>query len=239
MDKLVTTDWLSQHIDDSDLVVLDCTVSVRPDPTSDKGYRLVNGRADYNRGHIPGAGFADLEGNLSDPGSPWNCALPTPEAFCAAMGALGVGDDSRVVLYDANFTVWAARVWWMLRWVGFDNAAILDGGQRAWLAEGRTLSTERPTHPVRRLTPQVRAEIIAWQEDVAAALNDPDALIIDSLDAGSYRARHIPGAINIDTRTLLAPSGHFKLLEECLSQIGWLLAIGVNVEQWKKHAKDA
>ena len=210
MDTLISTDWLSQHLNDPDLVVLDCTVSVRPDPTSEKGYRIVNGRADYLTGHIPGAVFADLEGNLSDPDSPWNSALPKPEAFCVAIGALGVGDDSRVVLYDANFTVWAARVWWMLRWVGFDNAAILDGGQRAWMSEGRPLSTEQPAHPVRRLTPHVRPEIIAWQEDVSNALNDPNAIIIDSLDAGSYREGHIPGAINIDTRSLLTPSGHYK-----------------------------
>ena len=214
MDTLVSTDWLSQHLNDPDLVVLDCTVSVKPDPTSPKGYRIVNGRADYEAGHIPGAGFADLQGDLSDSDSPWNSALPTPEKFCAAMGALGVGEDSRVVLYDGNFAVWAARVWWMLRWVGFDNAAILNGGLQAWNAEGCPLSTEPPARPVGRLTPQVRPEIIAWKEDVAAVLHDSHALIIDSLDAGSYRAGHIPGAINIDTRTLLALSGHYKSPEE-------------------------
>jgi len=88
----------------------------------------LSGRADYEAGHIPTAGFADLMGNLSDGDSLLKFAVPTPEQFIAAMGALGVGDDSRVVLYDSFGSGWAARVWWMLRWVGFDRAALLDGG---------------------------------------------------------------------------------------------------------------
>ena len=103
--------------------------------------RSVNGRANYESGHIPSAGFADLMGDLADGESDLNFAMPTPEAFADAMGALGVSDDSRVVLYDAMGSVWAARVWWMLRWIGFDQAALLDGGLAAWTAQGLPLST--------------------------------------------------------------------------------------------------
>jgi thiosulfate/3-mercaptopyruvate sulfurtransferase len=110
MDTLVTTDWLSQHLDDPDLVVLDCTV--RTEPGDGGGFTNVSGRADYDGGHIPSAGFADLTGDLSDSNSPIEFAVPTPERFCSAMGALGVGDDSRVVLYDGYLSAWAARVWW-------------------------------------------------------------------------------------------------------------------------------
>ena len=140
MGTLVTAEWLSQHLNDPNLVVLDCTVLV--EPNDDGSVRVVSGRANYDSGHIPTAGFADLMGDLSAGDSPLQFAVPTPEQFGAAMGALGVGDDSRIVLYDGGNSVWAARVWWMLRWVGFDRAALLDGGLAAWTAEDRPLSTE-------------------------------------------------------------------------------------------------
>lgn len=121
METLVTTDWLDRHLDDPDLVVLDCTV--RTEVEDGGGFRNVSGRADYDLGHIPSAGFADLTGDLCDGDSGIEFAMPTPAQFCSAMGELGVGDDSRVVLYDGNLSGWATRVWWMLRWVGFDRAA--------------------------------------------------------------------------------------------------------------------
>lgn len=217
MDTLVTTGWLSQHLNDPDLVVLDCTVSVKPG--GDDGFRIVSGRADYDAGHIPSAGFADLLGDLSDTDSPLWVAMPTPERFCSAMGALGVGDDSRVVLYDGNQSMWAARVWWMLRWVGFDYAALLDGGLKVWTAEGRPLSTEPPTRPAKRLTPAVRPELIADRDEVFAAIEDGGidggaVCLIDTLSADSYRAQHIPGASNLDAVDLLDDSGRYLSHDE-------------------------
>ena len=126
MDSLVTTEWLSRHLDDPDLVVLDATVLVKQDEAGNLISK--NGRANYDAGHIPTAGFVDLMGDVSDPDSPLQFGMPSPERFAAAMGALGVGDDSRVVLYDATGSSWAARVWWMLRWVGGPPVAVLDGG---------------------------------------------------------------------------------------------------------------
>ncbi len=214
MDTLVTTDWLSQHLDDPDLVVLDCTVVVKPAP--DAGFRIVSGREEYDAGHIPGAGFADLLGALSAPDKPgWWAPMPTPERFCSAMGALGVGDDSRVVLYDGNRRVWAARVWWMLRWIGFDRAALLDGGLDVWTAEGRPLSTEPSTRPAKRLTPAPRPQLIADRDEVFAAIEegaiDNGAVrLIDALDADSYRSQHIPGASNLSALDLLDESGRYR-----------------------------
>ena len=86
--------------------------------------RSINGRANFAAGHIPGAGFADLLGDLSDPGATFEFTAPSPLAFVAAMAALGVDDNSRVVLYDTFNSAWAARVWWMLRWIGFDQAVV-------------------------------------------------------------------------------------------------------------------
>ncbi len=220
MDTLVTTEWLSLHIDDPDLVLLDCTVCTIPE--DDGGFHNVSGRPDYDVGHIPNAGFADLTGELSDNTSPIEFAMPTPEQFCTAMGALGVGDDSRVVLYDTNYTAWAARVWWMLRWVGFDRAAILDGGLGAWAAEGRPLSIEHVTRPVKQLTPAPRPELIADRDEVFAGIDDDAVCLIDTLPEEFYRGEmtiyarpgHIPGAVNIDGLKLLDKTGRFRPLDE-------------------------
>jgi thiosulfate/3-mercaptopyruvate sulfurtransferase len=216
MDTLVTTEWLSQHLDDPDLVLLDCTVCTIPE--DDGGFHNVSGRPDYDLGHIPNAGFADLKGDLSDNTSPIEFALPTPEQFCAAMGALGVGDDSRAVLYDTNYTAWAARVWWMLRWVGFDRAAILDGGLGAWAAEGRPLSIKTVNRPAKQLTPATRPELIAERDEVLASLDDDAVCLIDTLPEEFYRGEmtiyarpgHIPGAVNINGLKLLDKTGRFR-----------------------------
>jgi len=216
MDTLVTTEWLNKHLDDPDLVLLDCTVCTIPE--DDGGFHNVSGRPDYDVGHIPNAGFADLKDELSDTNNPVEFAVPTPGQFCAAMGALCVGDDSRVVLYDTNYTAWAARVWWMLRWVGFDRAAILDGGLGAWAAEGRPLSIEPVTRPAKQLTPAPRPELIADRDEVLASLDDDAVCLIDTLPEEFYRgdmtiyARpgHIPGAVNIDGLKLLDKTGRFR-----------------------------
>ncbi len=216
MDTLVTAEWLSQHLDDPDLVLLDCTVCQIPE--DDGGFHNVSGRADYNAGHIPSAGFADLKGDLSDGNSPIEFAVPTPEQFCSAMGALGVGDDSTVVLYDTSYSAWAARVWWMLRWVGFDRAALLDGGRQAWTAEGRSLSTEPVSRSAKHLTPAPRPELIADRFEVLASIDDDAVCLIDTLPEEFYRGKmtiydrpgHIPGALNICGLDLLDESGRFR-----------------------------
>ncbi|MEJ2719881.1 MAG: sulfurtransferase [bacterium] len=220
MGTLVTAEWLSQHLDDPNLVVLDCTV--RMAPKEGGGFQTVSGRADYDGGHIPSAGFADLMGDLSDLDSPLGFALPTPERFCAVMGSLGVGDDSRVVLYDHLNSVWAARVWWMLRWVGFDRVALLDGGLRAWTAEGRELSTEPADYEAARLTPKPRPELIAYRDDVSAAIEDEAVSLIDAMPEAHYRGEmslygrpgHIPGAKNISAMALTDESGRFRPHDE-------------------------
>jgi thiosulfate/3-mercaptopyruvate sulfurtransferase len=220
MDTLVTTEWLSRHLDDPDLVVLDCTVCTIPE--DDGSYRNVSGLADYNKGHIPTAGFADLKGDLVDCNSTIEFAVPTPEQFCSAMGALGVGDDSRVVLYDANYSAWAARVWWMLRWVGFDQAALLDGGLKVWTAEARPLSTEPATRAARHLTPAPRPQLIADRDEVLASIDDGAVSIIDTMPEEYYRGEktlyqrpgHIPGASNANALNLFDESGRYRPDEE-------------------------
>lgn len=220
MDSLVSAEWLSQHLNDPDLVVLDCTVEVKE--REDGSFGTVSGKANFDAGHIPGAGFADLMGVLSDADSTFKFAVPSVEQFAAAMGALGVGDDSRVVLYDATGSMWAARVWWMLRWAGFDNAALLDGGLKAWTTEGLPLSTEQPTRTAKTLTPSQRPELIVDRDQVLAAIKDGNVNIVDALPPASYRGEmsmyarpgHITGAVNMSAMSAFDETGHYRSQDE-------------------------
>ncbi len=220
MDTLVTADWLHDHIDDPDLVVLDATVLVKG--TDDGGFEMLNGRPSFDAGHIPGAGFADLMGELSDGESAWEFAAPAPGDFAAAMGRLGVGDDTRVVIYDAMNSAWAARVWWMLRWIGFDNAALLDGGLQAWKDAGFPVSTE-PVEPTgRTLTVRLRPELIADRDEVRASIGNESVQLVDAMSEVHYRGDwalydrpgHITGAVNVPSTSLMTETGHFRAQDE-------------------------
>lgn len=216
IDMLVSAQWLKEHLGNPDLVVLDATVIVESDAAGN--FRSVNGRANYEAGHIPTAGFADLLGELSNGESPFQFGMPSPEEFAAAMGALGVGDDSRVVIYDDMGSSWAARVWWMLRWIGFDRAALLDGGLDAWTAAGGELSTESVLRTSRDLTVNLRPELIADQEEVRASIGNDAVNLVDALPEIHYRGEwtmyaqpgHIPDAINVPVTSLFGETGHFR-----------------------------
>ena len=220
MEALVSTEWLSEHLDDPDLVVLDCTVLIEIGENG--GFNILSGRANYETGHIPSAGFADLMGNLSEPERPAQFIMPTPEQFAAAMGELGVGDDSRVVLYTVNNPDWAARVWWMLRWAGFDQVALLDGGLAAWVAEDRPLSTDQVNRPAKKFTVRLRPELIADREQVFEATEDSDVSIVDALGDAHYRGDfsmygrpgHIPSATNLPSSDLLDETGFYRHFDE-------------------------
>jgi thiosulfate/3-mercaptopyruvate sulfurtransferase len=223
IDSLVTAEWLGEHLDEPDLVVLDCTVGVEQE--EDGSFRIVNGRGHYESGHIPSAGFADLIEDLSDTDVELQFAVPTPEEFAAAMSALGVGDESRVVLYDAGGSAWAARVWWMLRWIGFDRAAILDGGLAAWTESGQPLSTETIDRPAGTLTVALRPRLIADRDEVLAAINDSSVNIVDVLPEPHYRGEmtmyarpgHIAGAVNIPVMALTDEAGRYRSHDELAS----------------------
>lgn len=226
MDSLVSAEWLLEHLDEPDLVVIDATVIVESDAAGN--FRSVNGRDSYEAAHIPGAGFADLMGELSDKGAELQYTLPAPEEFAAAMGALGVGDDTRVVLYDTMGLPWAARVWWMLRWIGFDQAALLDGGLNAWTAAGGELSSEPVTRPSKTLSVNLRPALFANEEEVRASIENDAIDLIDALPPIHYRGEwtmydrpgHIPGAVNVPTTTLFDDSGRFLPNDELASAVG-------------------
>lgn len=220
IDSLVTAEWLAENLDAPDLVVLDASVMI--EETEGGGFHSVSGLAHYNTQHIPGARFADLTGDLVDTDSPLKFAVPTPEAFAAAMSRLGVGDNSRVVIYDANGSGWAARVWWMLRWIGFDNAALLDGGLDAWTSGGGAVSSDLVNPAAGTLSVHLRPELIADRDEVLAAIDNDGIAIIDALPESHYKGEfslyerpgHIPGASNVSAGSLSDDSGRFKPAEE-------------------------
>ena len=208
MRQLVSTGWLADRLGARNLVVLDCTVFLKMGPN---GYISESGRANWAQGQIPGAGFADLNEDLVGTSSPLRYALPDPRAFADAMQKLGVSNRSRVVLYDDNRSMWAARVWWMLRWIGFDNAAVLDGGLKAWKAVGHPVTTDYVAPAAGSLFVHERPEIIADKSDVLAAIEGGSTCLIDALPPASFngevnvygRPGHIPTATNASAAALI------------------------------------
>jgi thiosulfate/3-mercaptopyruvate sulfurtransferase len=220
---LVETQWLQDHLADPDLRVLDCTVFLRP--VEGGGVRPESGRAQWEQSHIPGAGFADLLGDLSDRTTHLPVMMPPAAQFAEAMGRYGVGNDSRVVLYDTGVNMWAARLWWMFRAFGFDRAAILDGGWKKWTAERRPVSSGAESPPPRaRFTPRAQDALIADWREVHAALNQTGVRLINALSAEEHsgkvtrvsRPGHIPGSANVPAGSLVDPVTNVYLDDEAL-----------------------
>lgn len=208
---LVETSWLAERLGDPDLRILDCSVIKQDHP--DGSYSFVSGRADWEQAHIPGSIHVDVLQELSDPEAATSLTMPSVDDFADLMAARSVGDGTLVVLYDNSNHAWAARVWWMLRVCGFDNAAVLNGGWRKWRAEGRPVSTERSAYPPRVFTPDPRRGLMATKEDVLASLEDPASCRIYALPPAIFRGDvqifrrpgRIPGSANVHCDALLDP----------------------------------
>jgi thiosulfate/3-mercaptopyruvate sulfurtransferase len=222
---LVETDWLADHLQDAKVRVLECTVYLHPKPEG--GYRVESGRAKWEESHIPGAGFADLPGDLSDRNSSLPYMMPPAAQFAETMGRYGVGDGVRVILYDRAVNMWAARIWWMLRAFGFENAAVLNGGWKKWTSEGRPVSTDAGTRPVRRFVPAPRPELIADKHAVLAGVGDRATCLLNALTEEQHRgtggvaygrAGRITGSKNVAARDLVDPKTHAYLPAEVLRE---------------------
>jgi thiosulfate/3-mercaptopyruvate sulfurtransferase len=208
---LIGVDSLQKLLGEPRLAVVDCR------------FDLMNpgaGRQAYLKAHIPGARYADLNRDLSAPIGPGTGRhpLPAPETFAAWLGAAGIDNGAQVVAYDdANGSI-AARLWWMLRWVGHDAVAVLDGGFKAWAARGGALQPGEADFPRKKFTPRVAADTVLSTADVERALQDPAALLVDARAPERYAgtvepidpvAGHIPGAVNHPFTANLDAVGHF------------------------------
>ncbi|SHI89577.1 3-mercaptopyruvate sulfurtransferase [Wenxinia saemankumensis] len=214
--NLVSTEWLARHLDDSDLFVLDAS-----------WYLPGEGRdaaAEHAAAHIPGARFFDIDA-ISDPATDLPHMAPPPELFASRMRALGAGDGQSVVVYDGAGLFSAARVWWLLRLMGIDRVAVLDGGLPKWRAEGRPVSDAVPPVRDRHLTPRLRPELVRDAHGVAAASASGSAQIVDARAPARFRgeaaeprpglrAGHIPGSRNVFFKDLLNADGTMKPISE-------------------------
>ena len=220
---LVSTDWLAKHLGDDDVRVFETTVFLH---RGEGTVRAESGRSQYETGHIPGAGFLDLQADFSDNDQPYRFMMPSPEAFAEAAGGYGISDASKLVLYDRLGSQWAARFWWMFRSMGCTNAVVLDGGWNRWTAEGRPTSADPAAYPAATFTPTHDPARFADLNEVKAFMEQGGgSCLINALgrdqhsgaDGGSGygRAGHIPGATNVPSGELTDPeTGLYRPADE-------------------------
>jgi thiosulfate/3-mercaptopyruvate sulfurtransferase len=221
-DYLVETEWLAAHLGEPDLRVLDCTIDRKAGP--DGALRLASGRGIYDQGHIPTSVFCDFVDDLTDRESGLPSMLPPAEQFAEAMSRYGVGPGTRVVVYDGSREswpmMWSARVWWMLKAFGFDNAAVLNGGWHKWTLEGRPVSTEAGSYPPATFVATYRPELIAQKDEVLASIGEEGRSLVNTLPSDVHagtaasnfeRQGHIAGSVNVPIVGLVDPVTHAYL----------------------------
>jgi thiosulfate/3-mercaptopyruvate sulfurtransferase len=220
-EQLVSTEWLACNLADTSLRVFDCTTHLRYTPGTGKPYRVESGREDYDKAHIPGSAFIDLQSDLSDNNSPFRFTILPPDLLAERFAAQGISQSSRVILYSRANMQWATRVWWMLRYIGFDNAAILDGGWDKWSTEGRAWSSAASTYPAGKLKTTPRPNLFTGKDETLRAIGDDGVCTINALAPDLHsgandrygRPGRIPGSVNVpavdlqigDTRHFASP----------------------------------
>ncbi|HEU5318949.1 MAG TPA: sulfurtransferase [Chloroflexota bacterium] len=209
---LVSTTWLAQHLDDPRVRIADVRWYL---PNAGK-----TGRAEYQRGHLPGAVFVDLDTQLAAPPGtgPGRHPIPDAQRFARAMSAAGVGADTHVVAYDDAGGAIAARLWWLLRHYGHSRVSVLDGGFTAWLAERRPVTTDEPSIRPAAFHAQPGGERVVDKTAVQRLAADPGAVVLDARAAERYegvtepvdpRPGHVPGALSAPFAGNLTPQATF------------------------------
>jgi thiosulfate/3-mercaptopyruvate sulfurtransferase len=216
MNPLVTTEWLAGELGKTDIRVIDATMFLAAHGR--------NARTEFEAAHIPGAVFFDIE-EVSDTNSPLPHMLPPPEKFASRMQALGLGDGSRIIVYDNSPLRSAARVWWMLTLFGAHEVAILDGGFAKWQAEGRAVESGKPIVRHRHFTVWADKSLVRDQKAMTENLRSKAEQVLDARSAGRFagtepepraglRGGHIPGSKNLPFDELFNADGTYKPLPE-------------------------
>jgi len=212
MDSLVTTEWLEQHLGDPGPAIVDSSLFM---PGSGR-----DGAAEFLQGHIPGARFLDVE-EVSDRSNPAPHMLPSAQQFGAAMEALGVGRDDRIIVYDNSPLRTAARGWFMLRHFGARNVAILDGGFQKWVVEGRPVESGEPAPRSTSFEAvEARSEVVTKADLLGGAGRVLDARGKPRFEGSEADPRpgvaagHIPGSRNLPFAALYNDDGTFRSREE-------------------------
>jgi len=216
---------LAQYRHDPDWVVVDCRFDLA---NPDFGYQA------WRRSHIPGAFYLDLDADLSGfrTGRNGRHPLPDPAQLAARLGECGIDNHCQVVAYDDTGGMFAARLWWLMRWIGHHRVAVLDGGLQAWCRWAQALDGETPEAVTRSYTFSLQGGRVD-ADYVAGHLGRPDMMLIDARSPDRFRgenemldpvAGHIPGAINRFFRDNLEPDGCFKQASVLREEFGTLLA---------------
>ena len=212
MNLLVSTDWLAAEMGKSDLSIIDASLFL---PAMGR-----NARAEFEAAHIPGAVFFDIE-EVSDTTNPLPTMLPPAEKFASRCQALGLGDGSRIVVYDNSPLKSSARLWWMLNLFGAHGVAILDGGFPKWQAEGRPVESGKPIVRHRHFTVWADKALVRDMAQMTDNLRSKAEQVVDARGAGRFtgaepdprpgvRPGHIPGSKNIPYSALFNEDGTFK-----------------------------
>lgn len=211
-DPLVSTAWLAERLGRDDVRILDGSWWL---PAENR-----DPHAEYLEAHIPGAVFFDIDA-IADHTVDLPHMLPTPEVFAQAAGRLGLSRDGAIVAYDTFGVRAAARVWWTLKAMGFSNAFVLDGGLRAWRAEGRPVESGDVIPGPTTVTPDFHPELVRSLDQVRAILDTSSAQVVDARGGARYRGEvpepraglrsgHMPGASNVPFDMLLDHDGSLK-----------------------------
>ena len=222
---LVSAEETAAHLNDPQWVICDCRHDLA---NYSAGYKA------YRSGHIPGARFLHLDVDLSGPKTGLNGRhpLPHPATFCLRLGALGIANDTQVVAYDETGGAYAARLWWMLRWVGHARVAVLDGGWQAWTGAGLPVTVEQPVVEPVSYNGRPQPQFTVDGSQVLAQLDHRGTLVLDARSADRYRgenetldpvAGHIPGALNRFFKLNLDADGRFKTPAALKTEFGAML----------------
>jgi thiosulfate/3-mercaptopyruvate sulfurtransferase len=218
---LISTGALAPRLADPNYVIVDCRFKLDD---------VAWGEGAWKAGHIPGAAYAHLDRDLSGPKTGQNGRHPLPDVTVLAetFSRLGITSGRQVVAYDQDSGMFASRLWWLLRWLGHDAVAVLDGGLAKWIAEGRPVSVEAAPERAAVFQPSPRMGMIATIDQVAAHSHDKNWRIVDSRAPERYRgeiepmdpvAGHIPGAANYFFQGNLDESGTFRTPEDLRARL--------------------
>jgi thiosulfate/3-mercaptopyruvate sulfurtransferase len=226
LNTLIDADTLARHLGDDAWAIVDCR------------FRLDDaswGESAYVDAHIPGAVYANLDRDLSGARTGLNGRHPLPPvgALTGTFGRLGIDETVQVVAYDQDTGMYASRLWWLLRWLGHERVAVLDGGLANWVAEGRAFTRGRESRAPRRFVGTPRPEAVASVDDVAATVTRRDVRLLDAraperfsgaVEPIDSAAGHIPGATNYFFKSSLDERGVFRPRDALIGQIDQALA---------------
>lgn len=214
---LISTEALAAVLGDPNVRVYDCTTYNNPPPPGvDEPYLPEPGLRTFLEAHIPGADFLDLQGEFSDKSQRhWFMMPKDPAQLEAAFSRHGIGEGVRVVLYSVGTMMWSTRFWWMLRALGFDNVAVLDGGFDKWKAEGRPIESGEPKgYPAATFKARPRPGLFIDSKTTRSAIGDAGTVTVNALgpqfhkglEPSRYgRPGRVPGSVNVSAATLVDP----------------------------------